>query len=256
MCVALGTRLARALRTNAHADTQTDRHIAMLHTMELVAVALPPVAYLAWIRFLRSPEFRSSKMPILLLRGRRQYNLSMSAYSAAVAIALWLKLARTQRFDSLENLLCRATPGVPAGWYLSKFVEFADTGFLVASGRAVSLLHLKHHAVAGSVVALNLLGREGVPTPLFDVLSACNAFVHAWMYAYWAYPRALRPLKRAITGAQIVQHGAAVVAILTSISAPMELSCDAPLRAYLPSLALYGMWLLEFVGLFVNLYHS
>jgi len=152
----------------------------MLHATELVAVGLPPLAYLTWIRFLRSPEFRSSKMPILLLRGRRRYNLSMSAYSAAVATALWLQLARSQRFDSLENLLCRATPGVPAGWYLSKYAEFLDTGFLVASGRAVSLLHMKHHAVAGSVVALNLLGREGVPTPLFSVLSACNAFVHAW----------------------------------------------------------------------------
>ena len=60
----------------------------MLPAPELAAVALPPVAYLAWIRYLRSPAFRASKVPIQLLRARRQYNLSMSAYSAAVAIAL------------------------------------------------------------------------------------------------------------------------------------------------------------------------
>jgi len=74
------------------------------------------------------------------------------------------------------------------------------------------------------------------------------------MYAYYAYPRALRRLKMAITTAQTVQHGLAVVAILTAISAPMELNCDAPLRAYLPSLALYGMWLFEFIGLFVSIH--
>jgi hypothetical protein len=255
MCGALGagsrTRVrarARALCTRARADTLA----AMLPVTELAAVALPPVAYLGWLRYLYSPGFRSSGMPIWLLHGRRRYDLSMSAYSAAVAVALCIKLARSQRLDSLEALVCRASPGVPAGWYLSKYAEFLDTGFLVATGRAPSLLHLKHHAVAGSVVALNLLGRQGVPTPLFDALSASNAFVHAWMYAYYAYPRAMKPLKRAITAMQVVQHGLAVTGILVALSAPAELGCDAPLRAYLPSLALYAMWFFEFVGLFVH----
>ena len=81
-----------------------------------------------------------------------------------------------------------------------------------------------------------------------------NAAVHAAMYLFYAFPRHMRHCKTAITLFQIAQHGLVVTGILTALSAPAEMHCDAPLRVYLPSLCLYAMWLVEFVALLVSRY--
>lgn len=72
------------------------------------------------------------------------------------------------------------------------------------------------------------------------------------MYAFFAAPRILRPLKIWITLSQIAQH-AIVVGLL--ISAPVIENCvDVPHGAYLASLILYASYLCLFVDLFERLY--
>jgi hypothetical protein len=105
---------------------------------------------------------------------------------------------------------------------------------------------MKHHAVAASIVALNIVGRRN-PTAIFDIASLLNSVVHIFMYSYYANPPLLFAIKQFITGMQLVQHILVVSAILYALDAD---DCDAPLHAYLPSLALFFTWCCEFGTLY------
>lgn len=88
-------------------------------------------------------------------------------------------------------------------FYVSKYVEFADTLFLIVKGKGVSWLHFLHHCGAALTMGSLYYARmEAVY--LFVML---NGFIHTIMYAY--YGTALLgirlPGKSMITSAQILQ---------------------------------------------------
>lgn len=236
------------------------------HRGEWARVAAPPFAYAALVWMVRPLQHRTTR-PIPKLRV--SYNVLMSTYSFLVAAMVFLKLMHNRRLDSAHELLCRASPGIPVGWYESKVLEWTDTLFILLRGRWPSSLHLRHHATAASVVALNIVGRKA-PTPLFDVGTLLNAAVrtrfrvyslasqclspwqvHAGMYAYYANPTGLARFRRAITAAQIVQHVLMVVAILAALAAPTD-ACDAPTVPYLVSLLMFSVWVAEFVHFYLT----
>lgn len=90
-------------------------------------------------------------------------------------------------------------------FYVSKYVEFADTYFLILAGREVSWLHFLHHCGAAPVMGLlHATHNEGVFT-----FVAFNGVVHTVMYYYyaccilkWQLPKWL---KKNITRMQLVQ---------------------------------------------------
>ena len=215
----------------------------------LLPVCAPPVAYGCLVMALR--RIGPAKLrPVR--RFRAVYNAGMSMYSLWVAAVLCRKLVANGRLATVHALLCVASPGVPWGWQASKIVEWIDTVCIIEAGRLPSSLHLRHHASAASVVALQSLWRTA-PTPLFDFASFCNACVHGAMYAFYCAPRTLAPLKRSITVAQIAQHVLVAASIVAALAQPRG-SCDAPLRVYGPSLFFFAMWVWDFALLYARTY--
>ena len=199
-----------------------------------------PASYVCFLTIVVSLRDRVQLYRVLRLRFI--HNVCLSIYSLFVFLWMLTKLKRG-RFD--RALICNAREGAAPFWCLSKFVEWFDTILLVARYKRISSLHLFHHATAPLITILNT--RDGVPTPLYDAGTTLNAFVHFFMYAFYADPVNLRFLKKFITSIQILQHG--VVVSLLCFTLCMQ-SCDAPLEIYGFSLLCYGVYL----GLFLHFY--
>ena len=155
------------------------------------AVFMPPACYLLLVGFVRLHDEHQLRR---FLRLRLYHNVTMAVYSGIIAWLAIAKLLHFHRFDSVHSLLCEASPGQLPFWWHSKMVEWADvrarlgdmplpphcthptthwhaqTIFLIAAGKTLSNLHLKHHCVSASLAALNIVGRRN-PTPLSDVAS-------------------------------------------------------------------------------------
>ncbi|BAT86786.1 Elongation of fatty acids protein [Vigna angularis] len=90
-------------------------------------------------------------------------------------------------------------------FYLSKFLEFLDTLFIILSRstRRLSFLHVYHHS---TVVLMSYLWLQ-TSQSLFPVALLTNASVHVVMYAYYFLTAlSFRPSwKRAVTDFQILQ---------------------------------------------------
>ncbi|ANQ06029.1 Elongation of fatty acids protein [Plasmodium coatneyi] len=98
--------------------------------------------------------------------------------------------------------------GTPGLWVclfiLSKFVELADTLFLILRKKKVTLLHWFHH----STVLLYTWDTYYAEVPAGFVFSLINAFVHTIMYSYYAMTTVCRkplPWNILVTLLQIVQ---------------------------------------------------
>ena len=107
-----------------------------------------------------------------------------------------------------------------------------------------------------TVVASHLVGRDR-RTSIFDFATVVNAIVHTLMYAYYWSPSRLRVLKRLLTRLQITQHAAVLASILyTSAVLAYGDECDVAPFANALSLAMYFMYLVQFVAFYVRTYDS
>ncbi|CAL4083502.1 unnamed protein product [Meganyctiphanes norvegica] len=115
-------------------------------------------------------------------------------------------------------------------WYfISKFVDFTDTFFMVVNKKynQITPLHVIHH----SVMAVNMyFGIRYMPGGHSTFLCVANSFVHVVMYFYYGLsamgPR-IRPYlwwKRHLTKLQIVQF----IAIIIHASQLTFTNCDVP----------------------------
>ena len=121
---------------------------------------------------------------------------------------------------------------------------------------AQSSLHYNHHMTTATVVASHLVGRDR-RTSIFDFATVVNAIVHTLMYAYYWSPSRLRVLKRLLTRLQITQHAAVLASILyTSAVLAYGDECDVAPFANALSLAMYFMYLVQFVAFYVRTYDS
>jgi hypothetical protein len=134
------------------------------------------------------------------------YNFALSAYSLATFVFAFNAVAEQGLFTGdCQNLFRNRTFERAAYYfYLSKYVEFADTYFLVVAGREVSWLQYFHHLGAPvDMWVLYAYGNEGIW--LFVVF---NSFIHTLMYLYYAMTalgKSLNSLKIVMTSLQIVQ---------------------------------------------------
>ena len=105
-----------------------------------------------------------------------------------------------------------------------------------------------------TVVAAHIVGRDR-RTSIFDFATVLNAAVHTLMYAYYWSPSRLRVLKRVLTRLQIAQHVAVLVSILyTSAVLASGAECDVAPFANTLALAMYFMYLVQFVAFYVVTY--
>jgi len=131
-------------------------------------------------------------------------NLAFSIFSLICFLALFHAVfSRQNPFDGREWESERLVL-VQEAFYWSKYVEFIDTFFLLLLDKKVSWLHYLHHLGAPLAWGIGLkyqVRGTWLPTLL-------NAFVHTWMYLYFAFMvlkwRFLLP-KTLITSMQIAQ---------------------------------------------------
>ena len=215
----------------------------------MLAAALSPLVFGALVLGCRRVGARRLRP---LLRLRHAHNVALCLYSAVAATSSLLKLEGSGRLDLAANgawpLLCRSSPGTPPFWLASKYWEWLDTVFIIASGKTPSSLHLGHHATAASVTAVNMAGR---PTPIFDIGTAINAAIHAFMYSYYANPELMRPFRQWITRAQLAQHALVLCCCLAALSTPW---CEAPALPYGIALAAYAFYFCAFAHFYAVTY--
>lgn len=134
---------------------------------------------------------------------------------------------------------------------LSKIPELADTGFLIARGRPVGLLHWFHHATVLLYCWFAYSARSS--SGLF--FCAMNYLVHSVMYAYFAAVAAgYKPSWGAhVTRLQIAQMvaGVAIVASSAWLQLALGRSCEEPV-VLAAAAAMYCAYLALFVRFYMN----
>ncbi|CAM9435900.1 unnamed protein product [Ectocarpus sp. 12 AP-2014] len=186
-------------------------------------------------------------------RLERGHNILLALTSAAMLVGIIRSCVTSGKTSSVHAMLCGAFDEedpvfdmTAKTFFWSKAWEWVDTAILVAKGKPVSWLQYTHHASTAILTALNM-----VPTrnAMWSVVCALNSFVHAWMYAYYAFPR-FSPLRRTkvwLTWAQMVQH-MIVLASATYVvyQSRTGAECHNNTTPILAGLGLYLMYLVFF----------
>ena len=175
------------------------------------------------------------------------HNALLCAYSTVALLGVVEHWIREQQLPST----CVATPPMPTwltvSWYLSKFWEWGDTALLVQRRKSIRRVHYVHHMITPSLVALQFVGRGNSQTPLFEVGTALNAFVHVWMYAYFCNPTAWSPAWRSmITCLQVSQHVIMTALIGTTVR---DENCVTDVSGNIVPFLVYCMFSVEFAYL-------
>ena len=204
-----------------------------------VAVALPPLLYVGWVRTLQRHRFH--------LPYPRHHNALLCVYSLVALVGVGVHWGTMGQLPSA----CVATPRMPGwltgSWYASKGWEWVDTLLLVRRGKPIRRIHYVHHMITPSLVALQFWNRSH-QTPLFEVGTALNAHVHVWMYAYFASPAAWSRLGRVcITYLQVLQHATMFVLLVYTVLTPE--ACDRDVTYNVVPLLAYAMFAYEFSAL-------
>ena len=185
-----------------------------------------------------------------LLRHRRTYNIALAAYSLAAAIQGGAILAADGRLADPYKLACTPSASWPWFWLTSKFVEFADTAFIVARARLPTRLHALHHALTPSMVLLDVYVAAS-PSPLFLVATVLNLVTHAAMYTFYSDPPRFAAFKSAVTRVQIGQHATVFALLVGTLGFANRDDCDVPVVRYKIALVFYAWMLSAFMRLYV-----
>jgi hypothetical protein len=137
------------------------------------------------------------------------YNFALSAYSCFSFVTMVYALCNltTPLFTIghySESQLYKFTVW---HFYISKYVEFFDTWFLILMKRDVGMLQLFHHM--GAPIMMGLAYNHTCEA--IWIVVAWNSFIHTWMYMYYACAALkiggslVRMLKQTLTTMQIAQ---------------------------------------------------
>lgn len=154
---------------------------------------------------------KTYKPPKWLDALRFGHNIALSLVSLWMMVTMISELNATGRFNSLQSIACVNTPnsgiyGFANFFYLaSKLWEWADTIFLILSGKEVIFLHYFHHMTTFTMAAV---------VHNFPVGGYCflNCGVHFIMYMHYAFP--VKWARSLITSTQLLQF-IAVISIHT-----------------------------------------
>ncbi|KAJ1480076.1 ELO family [Baffinella frigidus] len=105
--------------------------------------------------------------------------------------------------------------------YLSKYLDFFDTLFIILRGKEkqqLSFLHVYHHASIGMIWGAMLHIGHGNGTAAFGAL--INSCIHCMMYSHylWTSFGWNNPFKKMITQAQLVQFATCIIHAVTVLA--------------------------------------
>ena len=215
--------------------------------MHLTHVLVPPIVYMLFVRTL----FPLALVQRTVLHISTYHNIGLAAYSCFMFA---YTLFRWTFHTGVPQVCVPITAPLPRwymdSWYMSKMWEWVDTAVLLARGKQLSRLHTYHHATTASLVALQTLWRStSHPPAIYELGTAWNAGVHAWMYAYYAFPRHMRGTRKWLTGFQCLQHLYMVYTLIHSLSAECT---DVDASGNWVGLFMYLFFLIEFTSLFIE----
>lgn len=185
------------------------------------------------------------------------YNLIMSVFSAICSVSMFYTIATmpnkifaTGHFDEPTGMFKTLT------WffYMSKYVEFLDTYFLILCDRPVSWLQYIHHI--GAVIVMGFL-HYGENDGLW-IFVAWNGFIHTIMYYYYAccimkWEFKLMP-KHYITSMQLGQFVTGLSVFFMYNMIPAYWADVRKRNGYILGFAYVGILILLFANFYIQTY--
>ncbi|EPX72754.1 GNS1/SUR4 family protein [Schizosaccharomyces octosporus yFS286] len=149
------------------------------------------------------------RSPIRLKKTFQYYNLVFSVSSGILALLIFEQVApmiyKHGFFFSICNEKAWSQPLLFLYYcaYISKFLELADTLFLVLRKKPLQFLHYYHHGATAFLVYSQIVGRTSISWLIIEI----NLLVHVVMYYYYyLVARGIRvPWKKWVTRFQIIQ---------------------------------------------------
>uniref|UniRef100_A0A0G4HD55 Elongation of fatty acids protein n=1 Tax=Chromera velia CCMP2878 TaxID=1169474 RepID=A0A0G4HD55_9ALVE len=135
-------------------------------------------------------------------------------------------------------------------FYISKYIEFLDTVFIVLDGKHPIFLHRFHHA--GATIALHLLAATRDEGAI--IFLGLNGFVHAVMYTYYHFSKSLRWMRPFITSGQILQFLAGFYIYYPFCTTECFWSDPQKRISFVYQYAFVGVVMLFFLKFFVEAY--
>jgi fatty acid elongase 3 len=190
------------------------------------------------------------------------HNCVLALYSLVYFCALLFAVLRVARDLTPWGLACSAATFSDAPLVrlyainvAARLYELLDTVLIVHGSRPLTFLHVYHHACTLLIAHLNLVDQSA---PMWFVI-LFNAFVHFFMYSYYAACaagiRVAGWAKRLVTVLQIVQFVAVLAFYVPTCYVYFAYNgCSTTARAALVSLAVLGSYLILFARFYKQTY--
>lgn len=170
------------------------------------------VSYLGMIAGLRA--YMKGRQPYSLKLAMQLYNIVQVLLNVYMIWGLWVV---PQAGYNLFGINAKYTSRIEYFvyiHYLSKFLDFLDTAFIILRGKdrqQLSFLHVYHHASIGMIWGTLLYIGHGNGTAAFGCL--INSVIHCMMYSHYLYTSfgLENPFKKLITQAQLIQFATCIV---------------------------------------------
>lgn len=185
------------------------------------------------------------------------YNAAMTVFSLVCASTM-AYVVFSRHGGEIKGAECARIGSDPLfrrvvyAFYVSKYVEFADTLFLIVKGKGVSNLHYYHHC--GAAIVMGMLYHSATEATFIFV--TFNGFIHTLMYAYYGLSLlGIRlPGKSHLTSLQITQFVVGLAWFFSYKDNACYQASPQMMLTYLVTFAYVLMVLLFFVNFYVSAY--